>query len=134
MTAAVASDQAGAWFSAPLQLPGDAVIRQIHWTWHRPQALPEDYAELALTEAGATSYLWTPALSRSRTAPGWTPDRQRWDIGRTPPGAFRIQAVFRRDNPWDPGTPLLDSPVLDDLTVVYTPAGGPRLSGWSEAK
>ncbi len=127
--------RAGQYLSAPLRLPAGSRIQKVHWTWLRPAALPDDYAEIALTRdepgPGGWEYLWEEGRSRSVRAPGWTPERQRWDLGRSPPSPFRLQAVFRRRTPLEADVPLLESPVLDDLSVVYTLPGG-GLRSWEE--
>jgi hypothetical protein len=63
---------------------------------------------------------------------------QRWNPCRRLPGTFRARVLFlRRPDPSTdaygtllPDIPLLDSPVLDDLTIVTEPAAGPRLLVW----
>ncbi len=53
-----------------------------------------------------------------------------------PSGTFKVGVNLRPrlgDNaaPWDkPSAPLLESPVLDDLTFTYTPVQGPRILSW----
>ncbi len=124
------AEQAGSWLSAPLSLPKGALLRKVCWTWYRPSALPDDYAEVELLDAAASGYLWSQAQSRSTLDGAWTAARQDWAPGRSLPGDFRLRVVFRRlaGSPTvDDVTPILDSPVLDDLTLCYTPPGGARL-------
>ena len=71
--------------------------------------------------------------------PGWSPDRQAWEGGGSPAGGFRLRVAFRRVTSLGaPGlpddTPILDSPVLDDLTLVYTPPGGRSLLRWEQGE
>ena len=47
------------------------------------------------------------------------------------PGPFRIHAIFR-PNLADMNTPILDPLTLDDVTLLYDPPGGPRITGWGE--
>jgi hypothetical protein len=55
-------------------------------------------------------------------------------------GMFRLGVDLRPrlgDNkaPWEKFmAPLLESPVLDDLTLLYAPAGGPRMTLWKEGE
>jgi hypothetical protein len=123
-------DEAASWISPPLSLPPDSRLSSVFWTLQRPAELPQDFAEVELLEPGVEAHLWGAAASRSSLAPAGSADRQRWDVGRLLPGAFRARVVFRRQTPLAPDTPILDSPVLDDLTLIYTPAGGPRLAAW----
>ncbi len=130
-----AAGEAGSYVSAPIVLPRSALIQKLAWTWYRPADLPDDYAELELLGVGADRYLGNnPALSRSTRAPGWTRDRQDWDLGHMPSSPFRMRAVFRRDTPVPVATPILDSPVLDDLTILYFPGGSPRLLDWATGR
>lgn len=130
LTSTPVPDEAAAWFSAPIPLPPGSFIQRIGWAWYRPAALPDDYAEIELVDLPGTGYLWLPIESRSTSAGGWSADRADWKVGRSAPAPFRIRAVFRRVTPLDPDQPILDSPVLDDLTVVYRPATGPACSMW----
>ncbi len=131
------SDEAASYLSPPLRLPAGAFLRQVGWSWRRPAELPGDYAavELVREDLLAPAYLWDAAESASRSGPGGI---QRWEVRRRVPGAFRARVLFlRRPSPdtdafdtLGPDTPLLDSPVFDDLTLLYDPPGGPRLLGW----
>lgn len=96
----------------------------------RPTGLPGDFLEIALTDADGAAYLWEETSSRSTLAAGWHAGRQRWTVGRRADGALRIHAVFRRTAPLDPSTPILDSPALEDITLVYAPPGGEMLTAW----
>ncbi len=129
------SRRAAQYLSAPIRLPVGSRIQGIHWTWLNPKALPGDFAEVALTRAspspGGWEYLWGDRLSRSVRAPGWAAELQCWDCGRAASGPFRIQAVFRRTVPLADDVPVLESPVLDDLSVVYRTCGAP-LSAWTQ--
>ncbi len=130
-------DEAASWLSAPVFLPAGSLIRTIHWTWYRPVDLPDEYAELELVDPAGGQYLFggDPVRSRSTQGRGWTPERQEWDVrGTSPAGGLRLRVVFRRVTPLDSNTPILDSPVLDDLTLLYDPPGGLRLSSWAEAR
>ncbi len=121
-------DEAASWLSAPIRLPSGSRLRKVCWTWYRPQELPDDYAQLELVDPVLERYLWSDA--RSTKDPLWTPFRQEWNVQRTVPGALRARVVFRRMSPLGgdpPNTPLLDSPVFDDLTLLYDPPGGPRM-------
>ena len=129
-----APDQAGSWFSAPIPLPNGSVLRDVRWTWYRPPSLPQDYPEIELTATAGASYLWAESLSRSTMGSGWTVDRQSWKVNEALPGPFRAHVVFRRPAALSLSTPILDSPVLDDLTFLYEPPGGPRITSWEEAE
>ena len=99
--------------------------------------------ELVDEDLGAPAYLWGATASSSRASPAGSPSgKQYWEVGRKVPGAFRARVVFlRRPNPLgtppepltdangtlDADTPLLDSPVFDDLTFVYAPSGDARI-------
>lgn len=130
LTAAPVGDQAGAYFTAPLALPVGAALQRIHWTWYRPAALPGDYAELELTNAAGNAYLWGDTRSRSTRAPGWWAGRQDWPVRGTVTAPFRCHVVFRRVTPLPASTPILDSPVFDDLTLLYRLPSGCRLGSW----
>ncbi len=142
-------DQAASYLSPPFPLPKGSRLLKAFWTWHRPNdaalAAPAgtyalDYAEVALLKPGSPAeYLWpasSGAASRSRSASGWTPDRQDWEVNRIlPAGGFRAQVVFRRDAPTAsiaPDTPLLDTPILDDLGFVYQATAA--ITGWKEGE
>ena len=45
-----------------------------------------------------------------------------------------MRTVFRRLVTQDLNKPILDSPVLDDLTVRYIPLGGTPVLSWGEAE
>ncbi len=123
-------DHAGAWFSAPVALPKGSVLKEVRWTWLRPADLTRDYVEIELTDPAGAAYLWATPLSRSTQAQSWNWDRQTWKLRQAPPSPFRIHAVFRR--PFLVTVPILDSPVLDDLTLLYEPSGGPACVDWRE--
>ncbi len=127
--------EAGSFLTAPITLPAGSRLRRVSWTWVRPQALPTDYAEIELVDTGATDFLWpgnAPA-SRSTRGPGWSRTRQDWTTNRVVPGPFRARVVFRRPGALDQDTPLLDSPILDDLTFLYDPPRGRQVLIWTEA-
>ena len=95
----------------------------------------EKGVELLKPVGGASSdYLWTPELSRSTQAAGWTRDLQSWRVGSATAQPFLLRAVFRRETVVGANTPILDSPVLDDLTVLYDAPGGPRVLSWEEGE
>ncbi len=123
---------AGTWISAPITLPEASSLQRIAWTWLRPSELPDDYPEVELLDATGYALLWGAAKSRSSLGTGWSPDRQDWDVGGKPAGSFRLRVVFRRRTPLDQNAPILDSPVLDDLTLVHTPAAGLPIRGWEQ--
>jgi len=125
-------DQAGSWFSAPISLPSASVVRQIHWTWYRPPSLPQDFAEMELTTPSGSAYLLPEAESRSSKAFGWNRDLQSWRVFGRIPGPFRLHAVFRRPAALPAGAPILDSPVLDDLTLLYAPQQGQPLVSFGD--
>ncbi len=118
-------DLAPLYFSPVIQLPAGAKIQKVAWTWLSSPSQPADYAEIALVRPGADGYLWSEASSRSTSG---TLTGQIWTLERMVPGPFRIQAVFRRPAALTANVPLLDSPVLDDLSVVYQSPGGGILS------
>ncbi len=125
--------EAGSCVLAPIRLPAGALLRRLAWTWHRPASLPDDYAEIELLAPDAGDYLLPadPSACRSTKAPAWTVSRQEWDVGLPVPGAFRIRAVFRRQTAVAASIPILESPVLDDLTILYERPGGPALGAWT---
>lgn len=93
--------------------------------------MPEDFAEIELVREAADDSLWGHAASRSTAgAAYWPPDVQRWRIGRGVDVPFRIRVVFRRNVPWDPNEPILESPVLDDLTILFRRPGRDGLTAW----
>jgi len=124
--------RAAEYCTALILLPAGSRIRTLAWTWRRPAGLPDDYAEIALANPAATGYAGPEARSRSVRAQGWTADLQRWDPRIAPEAPFRIQVVFRRVTPLAPDTPILDSPVLDDLTLICQPGGAAALADWRE--
>jgi len=126
--------RAAEYCSAPIRLPAGSRIRTLAWTWRRPAGLPDDYAEIALANPDATGYAGPEARSRSVRGQGWTADLQRWDPRMAPEAAFRIQVVFRRVTPLAPEMPVLDSPVLDDLTLICQPGGAAALADWREGE
>lgn len=139
------NDRAGTFLSPPIRLPGGTRLKGVHWTWYHPKpwtyptdpiqqvALPDDYAEIELTNASGAQYLWAEEASRSTRGPGWSPQRQDWPVGRVLPDAgCRLHVVFRRHTPLSPDLPILDSPVLDDITLLYEPATGPAVLAWRE--
>jgi len=128
-------DEAPSWLSPPIHLPAGAILRTASWTWYHPAELPDDYAGVELVDSTQPRYLWNDAsAARATQAPRWAPERREWTIGRMAPAeGLRVRVVFQRVRPLggDPAnTPILDSPVLDDLTLLYDPPGGPRLSSW----
>ncbi len=124
--------EAASWVSAPILLPRGAGIGKIAWTWNRPVELPTDYAEVELLDVQASGYLDAATRSRSTLGPDWSRDRQEWTPGLPASGPFRLRVVFRRDVALPEGTPILDSPMLDDLTVSCTLQGGPHLGAFGE--
>ena len=124
-----APDEAGSYVSAPIRLPPGALVRRVDWTWHRPASLPDDYAQIELLTPAATQYLWVTKAASASPTPA-SPDPQSWAPERTATGPFRFRVDFLRRTPLPPDQPLLDSPVLDDLTVLYESPGGCRILGW----
>ncbi len=125
-------DQAASWLSGLLRLPAGSRILQVEWTFRRGSeaCTSGDYAEIALASLNGDDYLAAEDVSRSTLGMGWTADRQRWNPNLILPGPFRLQAVFRRQTPVADTIPILDSPTLDDLTILYAPAGGSPLQAW----
>jgi hypothetical protein len=119
-------DQAGTYVS-PLLSTGSSRIARIEWSWTRPAGLPGDFPDIEVVSADASSHLWAPAQSRAALSPGWTPAAGGWRVARAAPGPFRLRVQFRRTDPLPLETPILDSPVLDDLSVVMVQEA---LSGW----
>jgi hypothetical protein len=125
-------EKAPSYFTAPITLPAGSRLWQLAWTWYRPTALPTDFAELELATVDGTGYLGDEVKSRSTQGPGWSLDRQDWNpaLQGPVPGAFRIHVLFRRQTPVDGDTPILDSPILDDITLVYLNPQRPALLAW----
>ncbi len=126
-------DQAPSWLSGPVRLPAGSRILRVEWTFRKANDLPElsgDFAEISLANEIGDGYAGTASASRSTSAAGWTSAVQRWNAAVLLKASFRLQAVFRRVNALPDGTPLLDAPSLDDLTVVWIPPAGPRLLEW----
>lgn len=129
-----AGGQAASYFTPPFRLPAGSVLHTLHWTWHRPASLPDDYPEMELVTPDGADYLASQVSSRSTCAAGWSPDRQSW-LARMPVGdPFRIHVVFRRRTEVGPDTPILESPVLDDITLFCSGSGGPRIEAWTEGE
>ncbi len=131
-------DPDAAWVSGPVRLPAGARIRELRWTWLTAPGLSRDFAEVELLKPDLSGHLWREASSRSVLQPGWRPPPlstlQSWRLDEAPGGPFRIRVDFRRILPVVPLplTPILESPVFDDLTVLYLPSGGPRLLSYGE--
>ncbi len=121
-----------AWISAPIRLPGGSVLQEIRWTWHSPVALPSDHAEVEILREDLAGHLWASDDSRSVLGRASRPDS--WTPGRPAGGAFRARVVFRREDPSTvtPSIPILESPVFDDLTILYLPPGGPVLLSYGD--
>ncbi len=124
------NDEAPAYLTAPITLPPGALLKRIAWTCLRPSELPEDFIELELVNDQADAFLAGASLSRSSLSQGWTRDRQSWSLLQPASLPFRVRVVFRRPSALPESTPLLVSPVLDDLTLIYSPKGGPRILRW----
>ncbi len=125
--------RAAQYFSAPITLPAGSLVRRVSWTFTRPPELSADYAEVSLVKAVPVPgwrYLWGEALSRSvnRVASS----SQAWMPGLSAMGGFRLHAVFRRAVALPLDIPVLDSPVLDDLTVIYSPPEGIPARRWED--
>ncbi len=132
LDAPAAANKAAAWTSAPIRLPSGARLRQVDWTWYRPFGMFREFAEIELADASGSAYLWGAADSRSTGGGVWPAARQSWFLGGRPvPQAFRLRAVFRRSGA-DPSS-IVDGPVLDDLTLVYS-APGPGLLSWRDGE
>ena len=131
------ADEAASFVMPPIRLPKASSPRNITWTWLLPQGFSSSdyYAEVELLDPSGAAYLDGNAVrSRSSLGLGWTADRQSWKVDRSLSGSFRTRVVFHGKTPADLNLPLLDSPVLDDLTFLYEPQGGCRISGWEEAQ
>lgn len=136
VTDAPPADAAGTYVTAPIGLPAGARIREIRWTLLRSQQrdgagarmLGGDYLAAEVVDGSGTGY---PGGDPSWRSPGGD-GRQMWRVARAAPGPFRVRVQICRDDPIPAGEPILDSPVLDDLAVLYRPAGGAPWSAWSE--
>jgi hypothetical protein len=65
------------------------------------------------------------------------PYPQVWPVNRVVPPAFRLRVSFLRPSPLPSGTPVLESPVFDDVSITYVPnalANGLRLLDWREGE
>lgn len=142
--------EAGSWISAPINLPAGSWLRTVAWTWRLPYTklskstgapayqpylpspedavLANDWPEVEFLNTAANGYLWASGGRSGRL------DDQRWDVNRVMNGPFRARVVFRRNTAVDDNTPILDSPVFDDLSYVYLPPGVPEIAGWSEGE
>jgi hypothetical protein len=122
------------------------MLREIRWTYLRPPSLPTDYLEMEFVELdGTTGYEWNEETCRSTRRIGRDPARQDWPIDRVVEDPFRLRVLFRRTslNPADPedpaaprvtdGTPILESPILDEIILVTTPGSGPTTLVWTES-
>ncbi len=115
------ADRAAEWTSAPIRLPPGSRLDGVGWTLSPSLGY---WLEVELLSADGAGYLdGDEASSRS----GDVGEGQLWRTDRLPGGALRAHAVFRRDAA--PAGPL-DTPRLDDLTFLYTPAGGRPLLSW----
>jgi hypothetical protein len=125
--------EAASWHSAPVSLASGSRIHRVSWSWTRPAALPDDYPEVELVNPAATAHLWTAAQSRASRAPGWTFSKGSWSPGRSVTAPFRVKVGFSRVTPAAPvaATPILESPTLDDITVLVVPPGGPGIRAWT---
>jgi hypothetical protein len=134
--------QAATYFTPPIRIPAGSFLRRVAWTFLRPEELPDDYPEIEAGDVTGSAWLWAPSESRASQAAGWTPQRPDWVLRRAVPGPFRLKIGFSRVTPLGGsspsdlsqvlGTPLLDSPVFDDLTILFSPAGGDRIHSWRE--
>jgi len=135
---AFTTDPGPAWVSAPIRLPPGSVLQELRWTWNSPAALPSDYAEVETLKTDLSGWLGTEAASRSVLASGWAAPPagavQSWKVGGVLSGPFRARVTFRRNVPGSitADTPILESPVLDDLTILYLPPGGMSLLAYGE--
>lgn len=135
------------WQSAPLRLPEGSLAVRLDWTLILPrvpavQAIAPDYfppANRVFFGTGANAMAGETADAEVRLLePGSEVRMSRpGGVSLRVSGDCRLGANLRPrlgDNvaPWSKlDAPLIESPVLDDLTLTYLPPGGPVLSVWS---
>lgn len=135
--AAPKPDQAAGYLSGLVNLPGGRTLLAVAWTWLAPTGMDafQPYPEVALATAAGDAYLDGTAsggpASRAVLAPGWSPSRPWWRPSLEIREPFRLHVAWRAVTPVPPGTALTESPVLDDLTLLHEPAGGPCMRAWT---
>ena len=127
-------NKAGEYFSPPVDLGRVRVLR-LAWTRILPPGLkapadpgPDGNILLEMTDAAGIDYLPDAdgrLIDRAFSLPAASA------VDRKVSAPFRLHAVFQPNLADPANTPILDPLALDDVTVVYRPAGGRRLSSWS---
>jgi len=115
------ADRAPEWTSAPIRLPSGSRLEGVGWTLSPSLGY---WLEVELLSADGAGYL---EGNESAGRSGNVGEGQLWRTGRLPGAPFRAHAVFRRDAA---AAGPLDTPKLDDLSFVYTPAGGRSILSW----
>ncbi len=139
---------AAGWFSPLIRLSPGARILGLAWTQAVPRGLkaplpaggqagvdgdagPDGRIAFDLANAAGTAYLKDiggmeiqDLFSRDAFSP----------VARSAGAPFRLHAVFQ-PNLQDPtNTPILDPLALDDVTLLYEPAGGARILAWEDGE
>lgn len=118
------ADAAGAWISGPISL-GEEALAAVGWTYHESPSTPGDYPEVELLDVGGAAYLGSGGTSRSSQVPS-SRAASCWTLPGPVSGPFRLRVLFRRDAAVPVSTPVLDSPVLDEVTLYPVPG----IRGW----
>ncbi len=123
-----AAGNAAAEYFSPLIRLGPCRIKALAWSQVVPVGLPGASILFEFTEMPGNAYVpdaaGKPIADRFRS-----PTSSRVDRRVNAP--FRLHAVFQPNLPNPADAPVLDPLALDDVTVLYEPAGGRRISAWS---
>ncbi len=115
------------YFSPPIRLGSPSRIRALAWTQVVPAGLPAGRILLELADPSGGDYLTDASgkrIDQTFDCPAWSP------VARTVDAPFRLHAVFQPNLADKENTPILDPLALDDVTVIYEPAGGRRIVAW----
>jgi hypothetical protein len=153
------TNRAGEYFSPPIHL-GSCRIKSLAWTQVVPRGLkaplPPDPPSpappsqpgvdgddasgdnpgdgrilLELVNASGRDYLDDLAgqpIAQTFSSPASSP------VERLVNAPFRLHAVFQPNLADKNNTPILDPLALDDVTVVYEPLGGRRITAWEDSR
>jgi hypothetical protein len=141
------TNKAGEYFSPPIRV-GPCHIKALAWTQVVPRGLraplpsggqpgvdgdPGEDARILLELVDATGGAYLDDDDGTPINSGFG-DPASSCVGRTVNAPFRLHAVFQPNLDDKDNTPILDPLALDDVTVVYEPAGGRRILTWEQGE